>query len=115
MPILTKNEIPTKGQKAEFQLDKAALVELPSVSGDSYFSDTSNWKHVELVYVSSIGRQRKIVKFDATQSSPVSDFFASVKAQNNFQIQYIMINDFDGGEFRVNRSELITAEFDIDF
>jgi hypothetical protein len=114
MPILTKNETPTKGQKAEFQLDKAALAALSSVSSDIYFSDIANWKQVELVYVSPIGRQRKVVKFDATQAAPVGDFFASEKSQNEFEIQYIMINDFDGGEFKVLRSELTVAEFDID-
>jgi hypothetical protein len=114
MPILTKNETPTKGQKAEFQLDKAALAALSSVSSDIYFSDMTNWNQVELVYVSPVGRQRKVVKFDATQATPVGVFFASLKAKNDFQIQYIMINDFDGGEFKINRSELTVAEFDID-
>ncbi len=115
MPILTKNETPTKGQKAEFQLDKAALAILPFVAADAYFSDMTNWKQVELVYVSPIGRQRKVVKFDATQTTPVGDFFASVKAQNNFEIQYIMINDFDGGELKIPRIEFESGEFDVEF
>jgi hypothetical protein len=114
MPILTKNETPTKGQKAEFQLDKAALAALSSVSSDIYFSDMTNWNQVELVYVSPVGRQRKVVKFDATQATPIGVFFASLKAKNDFQIQYIMINDFDGGEFKISRSELTVAEFDIE-
>ena len=113
MPILTKNQTPTKGQKAQFQLDKAALAALPSVAANTYFSDVANWKQVDLIYKSDIGSQKKIVKFDAAQAAPIGYFFASDVARDTFEIQYIMINDFDGGEFRVNRGELQVSEFDV--
>jgi hypothetical protein len=113
MPILTKNETPSKGAKAEFQLDKAALAAVTSVAADSYFSDSSNWKSVDMIFKSNPGNQRRTVKFDASQAAPISNFFASARARDVFEIEKIVINDLDGGEFRVNRSELTTSEFDI--
>jgi hypothetical protein len=105
MPILTKNETPAKGQKAEFELDKSALAAVTSVAADSYFSDSSNWKSVEMTFKSNPGKQRRVVKFDASQATPLASFFASAKARDVFEIEKIVINDLDGGEFRVNRSE----------
>jgi hypothetical protein len=114
MPILTKNETPAKGQKAEFQLDKAALAAVTSVAADSYFSDSTNWKSVDMIFKSDLGKQRRLVKFDATQAIPISSFYASAKARDIFEIEKITINDFDGDSFVVLRGELTTSEFDID-
>lgn len=114
MPILTKNETPAKGAKAEFELDKAALAAVTSVAADSYFSDSSNWKSVEMTFKSNPGKQRRVVKFDASQATPLANFFASAKARDIFEIEKIVINDFDNGSFTVLRSELTVAEFDID-
>ncbi len=36
MPILTKNQTPAKGQKAEFELDKSALA---AIGSNLYFQD----------------------------------------------------------------------------
>jgi hypothetical protein len=38
----------------------------------------------------------------------------SLKAKDVFEIHKIVIKDFDGGTFQVMRSELTTAEFDVD-
>ena len=114
MPILIKNQIPAKGQKAQFELNKSALTAITSVAADSYFSQISNWSHVELMYKSSLGNQRTIVKFDATKSTPLAIFYVSSRARDIFQIDKIVINDFDGGEFTVHRNELNTSEFDVD-
>jgi hypothetical protein len=114
MPILTKNETPAKGQKAEFELDKSALAAIVS---DLYFQDSDNWKSVEMVFKSNPGNQRRVVKFDASntvETTALASFYASDRARDIFEIEKIVINDLDGGEFRVNRSELTVAEFDID-
>jgi hypothetical protein len=111
MPILTKNETPAKGQKAEFELDKSALAAIVS---DLYFQDSANWKSVEMIFKSNPGKQRRVVKFDASQATPLASFFTSIKARDVFQIEKIVINDFDNGSFTVLRSELTVAEFDID-
>jgi hypothetical protein len=111
MPILTKNQTPAKGQKAEFELDKSALAAIVS---NLYFQDSDNWKSVDMVFVSNPGNQRKVIKFDAAQLSPLASFYASAKARDVFEIKKIVINDFDGGKFTILRGELIVAEFDID-
>ena len=113
MPILTKNETPVKGQKAEFELDKAALAAVTSVAADSYFSDDANWNSVEMIFKSNPGKQRRTVKFDASQATPLASFFASVKARDIFEIEKIIINDFDSGTFTILRGELTVAEFDV--
>ena len=115
MPILTKAAAPVKGTATLFTLDKAALAAVTSVAADAYFSIQAKWKSIDLVYHSSVGNQNQIVKFNASQSSPTSDFLVSNRARDIFEIQKIVIKDFDGGTFEVLRSELTTAEFDIDF
>lgn len=115
MPVITKPANIQKNVPASFSLNKADLVALPSVAADAYFSDTTNWNQVLLFYRSSAGNQKEVVKFDATQANPAANFLASAKARNVFQIQKILISDFDNGIFEVPRSALVTAEFDIDF
>ena len=114
MPILTKAAAPVKGTATLFTLDKAALATVTSVAADAYFSDSANWKSVSLLYHSSIGNQHEVVKFEASQSSPTSKFLVSEQSRDIFEIQKIVIKDFDGGTFEVLRSELTTAEFDVD-
>jgi len=112
MAILTKNETPAKGQRAEFQLNKADLADLVT---DPYFQVTDNWQSVEMVYKSSIGGQRRVVKFDATQATPIANFFITNKARDIFNIEKIVINDFDGDSIIIYRSALVAAEPGTDF
>jgi hypothetical protein len=114
MPILTKAVTPVKGSSTLFTLDKAALAAVTSVAADAYYSNSARWKSVNLIYKSSTGSQREVVKFDATLSSPTSKFLVSARAKDIFQIQKIVIKDFDGGTFEVLSSELTTTEFDVD-
>jgi len=114
MPIITKSGNPVKGSPTQFTLDKVSLSNLSSVSSNLYYSNTSNWNSVILFYISNPGNQRKFLKFDATQITPSYNFFASLKSRDIFQIYQIIIKDFDGGYFIVNRSELNTSEFDVD-
>jgi len=114
MPIITKPSTIQKSVPALFSLNKSLLAAVSSVSSDPYYSISSNWNFVILYYSSNPGNQREFVKFDATQSSPTANFLASEKATNIFQIQQIVIKDFDGGYFIVNRSELNVSEFDVD-
>jgi hypothetical protein len=114
MTVLTKAAAPIKGTATLFTLDKAALAAVTSVAADAYFSDSANWKSVSLLYHSSIGNQHEVVKFEASQSSPTSKFLVSEQSRDIFEIKEIVIKDFDGGTFKVLRSELTTAEFDVD-
>lgn len=104
-----------KGVPATFTLNKAELLSVSAVSSDAYFSNSSNWNRVHLIYKSSQGKQYEVVEFNATLSSPTGTFSVSEKARDAFEIQTLEILDFDGGIFVVPRSSLTVADFDIDF
>ena len=115
MAIITKPANIQKNVPASFSLNKAELIALPIVSSNPYFSVMSNWNKVTLFYSSSVGNQKAVLTFDASQATPTSNFLVSSKARDVFQIQKILISDFDNGIFEVPRSALTVAEFDIDF
>lgn len=115
MSIITKPSNIQKGTPASFELDKTELAAISSVAGDSYYSNTLNWKDVLLCYKSNPGNQQCIIKFDASVSNPTTNFLVSNKARNLFEIQQLLIKDFDGGYLRIPRSQLTVAEFDVDF
>lgn len=114
MPIITKPATIEKNVSASISLDKSALAAVTSVAADSYFSDSANWSRVHIYYKSSVGNQREMLRFDATQASPSTNFLVSEKARDIFQVEKILILDFDNGSFEVPRSQLTVAEFDID-
>lgn len=114
MSIITKPSSISKNSPAEFILNKTALAAVTSVAADPYYSLSSNWSKVIIQYKSSVGNQKEVLQFDATQSSPTSQFLVSEKARDIFEVQKIVIADFDGGVFLIPRSQLNTAEFDVD-
>ncbi len=114
MSIITKAGSPVKGSPTEFTLNKSDLALIPSVASDVYFSDLTNWKNVIVYYGSSVGNQKQILNFNAAGSSPSFDFLVSSRARDVFEVQKIIIQDFDGGCIIVPRSELNTSEFDVD-
>lgn len=114
MPIITKPSDIDKNVSATFSLDKSALAAHPTVTADSYFSDSSNWSKVILFYTSNPGNQKEIVEFDATLASPTANFLVSNKALDIFEINQILIKDFDNGYLLIPRSALTVAEFDVD-
>lgn len=115
MPVITYDTTPTRGTASTVTLDKAALAAVSSVAGDTYYSDNTNWKDVICYFRSSTSRQKELVHFDATQTTPTSSFLVSSKSRGDFQIDLVIIKDFDGGYFQVGRSELNVGEFDIIF
>lgn len=114
MAIITKGTV-EKGTEAQFTLDKAELAADTLVAADAYFADDANWANVILEYKSDVGGQSKRVVFDATQATPTADFLASDTARDVFEIKRLVIVDHDGGKFTLNRANLTTAEFDLDF
>jgi hypothetical protein len=114
MAIIDFNTTPDRGTPTTVTLNKTELASLPSVANDSYFSDSSNWKKVVMVFKNDGENvQKETVYFDATQTTPTSKFDISPKSQGNFLIESILIQDFDGGHFQVLRDELNTADFDV--
>lgn len=113
MAIITKPSQIDKNEPAVFELSKSELIALPEVAGDSYFSVMSNWSRVVLFYSSSVGNQKAILNFDASQATPTSNFLVSETARDEFEIQKIVIQDADGGFLTVPRSALEVNDFDV--
>lgn len=114
MAIITKPGTITKGQDNSFTLNKADLLAHASVSGDAYFSSDSNWNKVVVVYRTDQGDQKQNVTFDATEVTPTANFSPSSTARDIWQVQSVVIYDFDNGSLFIPRSQLIVAEFDVD-
>lgn len=112
MAIITKPSI-LKGVAASVSLSKSELSALSVVSSDSYFSDQSNWEKVLVFYKSTIGKQIEVLSFDAAQSTPTANFLVSTHARDNFEVQKIMIMDFDSGSMSVSRSDLTAAGINV--
>jgi hypothetical protein len=115
MSIITKPAAVIANVPATFTLNKAELAQVPSVEADTYYSDSSNWKKVRVSYVSTMGNQREVVLFDATGEDEVvsGQFLVSLRARLQFQIKHIVIEDFDGGMFKIKASELQSFGEDI--
>jgi hypothetical protein len=120
MSILTKPSF-TKGVASSVSLSKSELSALSVVSSDSYFSNQVNWAEILVFYKSTVGKQLKVLKFDPSQSSPSTSVLFSVKARNNFELQKIIIMDYDSGTLSISRSDLtaaginVASVFDISF
>jgi hypothetical protein len=115
MSIISKPGTILKDQDNIFGLNKATLAGETKVSTDPYFSDQANWNRVIVAYLTDVGNQVEFVSFDATLGSPTANFRVSAKARDLWQVDALIIKDFDGGYLRFERDELTTADFDVDF
>lgn len=96
----------TKGQPATIQLSKADLFALSSVVADSYFSDQSNVKSCVIEYNSNPSDQKKVLRFDLSQETPSSAVFMSETARDEFWLEHVILEDFDGGTLVLTRNQL---------
>jgi hypothetical protein len=92
-----------KGEILIFALNKALVT---SAASDSYWSDAANIQKCIVVYKSTSGHQRKKLEFDFTQESPTTTAEWSVKARNAFEIEEIVLIDFDNGSYTIPRASL---------
>lgn len=115
MAIVTYQTAPAKDASTTVSLNKTELSQLSVVAADLIFSDTANWRKVEISYGSSVGNQRKILTFDAEQASPTAQLVISDKARDEFEVKKITIIDFDSGYIVVSRADIPTASADFDF
>lgn len=83
-----------KNQVLTFYLDKTALF---SAVSDEYFSIEANVKKVVFVYKSEEGHQRKRIEFLIEDSVPSDSVTFSLKAKNVFELEQIVLIDYDGG------------------
>ena len=109
MALLTFGSTPTKGETTTVTLDKTELLALPEVSGDTFWSDPTNIKAVSINFKSTQGGQRRRLSFDFTQTTPTSGLALSARARNNFQIETIVLQDFDAGSFVITRSTFVAS------
>lgn len=113
MPILSKPVTPLKNVNNVLQIDKNLLLAHSSVVASAYFSDVANWNQIFVFYRSTSGRQDQLIAFDATQGTPQANFLVSTKGRDVFEVQKIIIRDFDNGELIIPRSGLVAGDFDI--
>lgn len=92
-----------KGENLTFALNKSLVIAAVS---DSYWSDSANISKCIVVYKSTSGHQRKRLEFDFSQESPIVIAEWSVKARNAFEIEEIVLIDFDSGSYTIPRSSL---------
>jgi hypothetical protein len=92
-----------KGEILSFALNKPLVIAAVS---DSYWSDAYNIQKCVVVYKSSSGHQRKRLEFDFTQENPIVTAQWSLKARNSFEIEEIVLIDFDNGSYTIPRSSL---------
>lgn len=108
LPILEK------GTSAFINLDKTALFSLSSVIADDWFSNPINVKKCIVEYNSVVGNQSKQLNFDLSQSSPIDSIYFSPRARDEYQLERIILEDFQGDVLVIERSSLPTS-FDISF
>jgi hypothetical protein len=111
MGFLNKSNA-TKGTPLAVTLSKSTLASIPSLADDAYFSDPTNWKMVSVTYKNADG-QKKIIIFDANHANPNTKFKSSAKARSGFQVQSVLILDFDGGYKIFSREQLNADSVDL--
>lgn len=112
MALLTIPSV-TKGTPATVTLDKTVLMTLLSETSDPYYANASNLKSAVVQYRSADGNQTKNMEFDLSQVSPSSKFYTSSNAKDVFEIQKIIVTDFDGGFIQIPKASLPSG-LDID-
>lgn len=115
MAIILKPSNITRGVASQFTLLKTNLISNHVVSANPRFSDFSNWSEVYINYKSSEGNQRTVVNFDADTNFQTGEFFVSQKARSSFIVESMIIVDLDGEVLKIQRSDLNTLDFDINF
>jgi hypothetical protein len=108
LPIIEKNA------SATINLDKASLFSLSAVVADAWFSNPTNVKRCIVKYDSVVGNQSKTLIFDLSQTSPSDSIYFSPRARDNFQLDRLILEDFQGDVLVLSRSDLPTS-FDISF
>jgi hypothetical protein len=101
-----------KGQDLTFTLDKTAFF---AVVSDEYFSVEANVEKIIFVYRSEDGHQRKRIQFMVSDSAPSDAVGFSEKANDVFNLEQIILVDYDGGTHVVSPSVVSLSEQTITF
>jgi len=109
MAVLTVSSYFQKGSPVLISVSKPELLEL--IDSD-YFEDMDHWNKIILKYKSPTGQFERIV-CNGQDAIPSAFFQISTKADDLFQINQIIIMDFDGKIYVIDRSilaEVITLD-----
>lgn len=112
--LLAKPTEIVKGDPAQFTLDRNGLSQLSIVQADEYFNDVNNWNEISLVYKNEFGG-REEAKFNAALLNPQTDFLVSIRARGVFNLDAIIIHDFDNGYLLIPKSAISVTDFDLTF
>lgn len=116
MPTLLTRPPIAKGTQVTCTLLREGLLTVQSVSTDAYFSNVANWKDITINYRGIGNNQVKTLRFDGRLITADAVLRISLKAKSGFQVESIIIVDFDEGRRVIRREELsqvILGEVDI--
>jgi hypothetical protein len=107
-PLLSNNP-PTKGNPLSVKLTKTLLqADSAFISAtDSYFADSTNWKYVLITMQSSEGKETEVMMFDCDNldDEVYTDFLISTTARDAWEVQTLVVTDFDGGYMRLTSKD----------
>jgi hypothetical protein len=112
MAILSGLSGVQKGELSTVTLDKAALFALPAITG--YYAVQANVKKAIFYYKETTVGQKEVLTFDLSQATPSTTTTFSLKAENQWEIFKIILEDFDSGFFVIEGNDL-PSDIDINF
>lgn len=103
--LTTKPTSLAKGTSAAVAYDRVSLKALVS---DAYFEDDANWEKVVFYYKDATGNQKTYISMGSLDSGTIQ---VSSKARvNTWQLYKVLIVDFDGGSYIIQRSSLDSSD-----
>lgn len=100
----------TKGTPATITM---TLSELFSLVGTSYYQDADNLREIRILYKSTTNDQKALVRFtDLSGATTQGTILVDENADDTFEVQRVVLRDKQNGKVKVERAELVTAEFD---
>jgi hypothetical protein len=111
---------PTKGTPLSVKFTKSLLQGDASfqAAADAFFSDSTNWKSVEIVMKSTTGSQTETMIFDCDNldDEVFTDFLISDKSRDIWEVQTVIVFDFDGGHLTlsVSAGQVNPTDFNFD-
>lgn len=86
-------------------------VSLKALISDAYFEDDENWSKVVFYYRDATGNQKTYVNASAAGGVVSGTMKVSSRARGNtWQLYKILIVDFDGGSYVIQRSSLDSSD-----
>jgi hypothetical protein len=104
MALLTRPANVLKNTAANFVVDLAELAALPGVPA-GYYKDTDNWKELFIKVTHTGSSQKSVIRF-VLPATTASLLVSDTARAGTWQIESIMIRDFDRGEVTLRRADI---------